>query len=286
MSTDYGEMERQFSETPQRRHGPRRVRMDGGHRGGEAFRPQRHHRLAKTPAFPFLEGFSSTEARAHPQTTADGRIYENSGSARRLRGRSVWRRLDAPPAGAAPLLRSPRSAAPSRCNASPLRHRLAPATPNRDRDSARASRAQGSTGSRARRPLRPWLPFQLHQDPRKRTTSRPCSPKPRRFRPLANYVLAEIAKAVPGSATTAGAAVCGAVERRANLRRAHHQRQGAPPRDCAQRRRLRGALSGGETSVAARRACRSLTHMAVLTDARRINEALIGRVREAADRVG
>jgi hypothetical protein len=110
--------------------------------------------------------------------------------------------------------------------------------------------------------------------------------KAKAFRPLANYVLSEIAKAVPGSVATPGAA---------HIVLSKGPQTFAVLTISAKELRLGLALAGAavEAPYQSAKAASfpadfgsSLTHMAVLNDARQINDALLARVREAADRVG
>ena len=110
--------------------------------------------------------------------------------------------------------------------------------------------------------------------------------KAKAFRPLANYVLSEIAKAVPGSVATPGAA---------HVVLSKGAQTFAVLSISAKELRLGLALAGAavEAPYQAAKAASfpanhgsSLSHMAVLSDARQINDALLARVREAADRVG
>ncbi|MFA5902010.1 MAG: DUF5655 domain-containing protein, partial [Hyphomicrobium sp.] len=110
--------------------------------------------------------------------------------------------------------------------------------------------------------------------------------KAKAFRPLANYVLTEIAKAVPASVAAPGAA---------HIVIAKDAKTFAVLAISAKELRL-GLALGGVTVEAPYQAAKAasfptdlagaLTHMAVLNDARQINDPLIARVREAADRVG
>ncbi len=220
----------------QRRHGSRRGRMDGGHRGGEACGPQRHHRLATTPAFHFLESLLGSSAST---TTADGRIYENSGAARKA---ARPRRVAAPEARAGWLRHLLRSA-PLPAAARRLLRSLASVcrSSSATRDPAAAACAQGPAGFEPLRPPRLSRCSSSTWHPLQRMTSRPCSPKRKAFRPARELRSLRDRQGGPWIRHHAGRGACRALERRANLRRAHHQRQGAAPRHRAQRRCRRGA---------------------------------------------
>ena len=110
--------------------------------------------------------------------------------------------------------------------------------------------------------------------------------KAKAFRPLANYVLAEIAKVVPTSVATPGAAHVvlskGAQTFAVLTISAKELRLGLVLAGAAVEAPYQGAKAASFPADVAG----SLTHMAVLNDARQINDALLARVREAADRVG
>ena len=110
--------------------------------------------------------------------------------------------------------------------------------------------------------------------------------KAKGFRMLASYVLAEIAKAVPGSSATPGAAHVvlskGAQPFAVLAISAKELRLGLVLAGAAVEAPYQGAKAASFSADHGS----ALTHMAVLNDARQVNGALLARVREAADRVG
>jgi hypothetical protein len=109
--------------------------------------------------------------------------------------------------------------------------------------------------------------------------------KAKAFRPLANFVLAEIGKAVPGAVFTAEGSHISIASTREFAVLAISPRELRLGLDLGQRpfdRTLQPAKFTNPTS----RISPGITHMIILTDARQIDDALRALFREAAQRAG
>jgi hypothetical protein len=272
MSTDYGEKERQFLET---------LKGDTGRDVAEWMAAIAAEKLeGRNAIIDWLrrQGFMFSKASWLERIHNNGGkpIYENSGSLRRTaRPRSVTTPAAPPavastaPPSAPPPAAEPPPAAP-RQSATVIPLRIVPKAPPAPSPPPAPPAAAAST---------PPPPAQQHD-------LETVLAKAKAFRPLANYVLSEIAKAVPGSATTAGPSYVvlskGAQTFAVLTISGKELRLGLALKGAAVEAPYQATkLPSLPAGLAA-----SLTHMAVLTDARQINETLIGRVRDAADRVG
>ena len=278
MSTDYGEMERQFLET---------LKGDTGRDVSEWMAAIAAEKLeGRNAIIDWLRRqrftFSKASWLERIHNNGGRPIYENSGSARKTARPRRVAAPEAPPAVWPPPSSAPPPPPPS--VATPPA--VSPPPP-----------PQSATVIPLRLvPKAPPAPSPRPAPPATAASAPPASAqtydletvlaKAKAFRPLANYVLGEIAKAVPGSATTAGAA---------HVVLSKGAQTFAVLTISGKELRLGIALKGAAVEAPYQAAklpslpaelAAPLTHMAVLTDARQINEALIGRVREAADRVG
>jgi hypothetical protein len=272
VSTDYGEKERQFLET---------LKTDTGRDVAEWMAIIAAEKLTtRNEIIDWLrrKGFMFSKASWLERIHNNGGrpIYENGGAARKT---ARPRRAAAPGIVPAAAPSSPVAAPPAAAAAPPP----APAAPSATVIPLRVVRPAPPVAA----------PAQASSPPAPVASSAPAPQthdldsllaKAKAFRPLANYVLSEIAKAVPASVATAGAA---------HVLISKGAQMFAVLTISAKELRLGLALAGAtvEAPYQAAKAGSfpadgSLTHMAVLNDARQINDALLARVREAADRVG
>lgn len=285
MSTDYGEKERQFLET---------LKTDTGRDVAEWMAIIAAEKLTtRNEIIDWLrrQGFMFSKASWLERIHNNGGrpIYENGGAARK-----TARSRRAAAAGVAPAPPSSPAALPPVVAAAPAPPPFAPAAPPPPAPAPSATviplRAvrpapQAFSGS-APPPAAPVPPSPAPAPPTQKQDLDSVLAKAKGFRMLASYVLTEIAKAVPGSTATPGAA---------HIVLSKGAQTFAVLTISAKELRLGVALAGvaAEAPFQAAKAASfpadfgsSLTHMAVLNDARQINEALLARVREAADRVG
>jgi hypothetical protein len=291
VSTDYGEKERQFLET---------LKTDTGRDVAEWMAIIAAEKLTtRNEIIDWLrrKGFMFSKASWLERIHNNGGrpIYENGGAARKT---ARPRRAAAPGIVPAAAPSSPVAAPPAAAAAPPP----APAAPSatviplrvvRPAPPAFSGSAPPPTGT-SPAPAPPALPGSA--PPAFSGSAPPPSAqkhdleavlaKAKAFRPLANYVLSEIAKAIPASIATPGAA---------HIVLSKGPQTFAVLTISAKELRLGLVLAGAavEAPYQATKAASfpadhgsSLTHMAVLNDARQINDALLARVLEAADRVG
>jgi hypothetical protein len=269
VSTDYGEKERQFLET---------LKTDTGRDVAEWMAIIAAEKLTtRNEIIDWLrrQGFMFSKASWLERIHNNGGkpLYENGGAVRKA---ARPRRVTAPatPAGAPPT--PPAAAAPS---ASPPAAAPAPsATIIPLRIVPKTAPPSPALAPAPPPPAAAPRPAQVHD-------LDTVLAKAKAFRPLANYVLSEIAKAVPGSAATSDTTY---------VVLSKGARAFAVLTISAKELRLGLALKGAAIEAPYQTAklptlpadvAASLTHMAVLTDARQINDALIAGVRAAADRV-
>ncbi len=270
MSTDYGEKERQFLET---------LKADTGRDVSEWMTVIAAEKLStRNEIIDWLrrQGFMFSKASWLERIHNNGGrpIYANGGAARRpARPRRPQPPAPMPPAPpSAPVAPLPAAAVPPPPSAAPPARPALRIVPKPEPVEAPAKAAPP--------PPAPAPPAAETHD------LDAVLAKAKAFRMLANYVLAEIAKVVPGSAATPGAAhvvlskgtqtfavlAVSAKELRLGLVLA-----GTP---------VETPYQGAKSASFPAEHGSALTHMAVLNDARQINDALLARVREAADRVG
>lgn len=266
MSTDYGEKERQFLET---------LKADTGRDVAEWMAAIAAEKLtARNDIIDWLrrQGFMFSKASWLERIHNNGGrpLYENGGAPRRL-ARTRRASIPAAPPPPAPLTPAPIPPAAASTPAAPLPS--ATVIPLRIVPKAQPVPAPSPPPA----PPKPAAPTQDLET---------LLMKAKAFRPLASYILSEITKAVPGVAPTAaatyvllskGSQTFGVLTISAKELRLGLALKGAPIEAPYQAAKLPSLPA----DVAA-----PLSHMAVLNDARQINEALIARVRDAADRVG